>query len=559
MINESLRYIFDKTVKDCGGRTALYFKRGPQWKALTYDQLGDRVRCVTEIISRAGIKPGDKVALHLENSPEWVEIYLGITCMGATTVPVDPKLKEQEISHILRDSQSKALFTHNRNKFFIRDMSPTLPDLTYTLLVDGDGELPKESEVIRFDNYDTALASMLNETLQEPAYDRLIPGEDDIASIIYTSGTTGRPKGAMLTHKNFVSDVSCCLAMMTDLREDDNFLVVLPLHHAFAFTTCLVIPIYMGAQMSFVQSLRTVAEDFSVTRPTVLLAVPLLLEKMYKKIKTGADANKFARFLMNVGLSKVVGRGIVKKLGGRLRIVISGGAPCDPDVIHGWSKFGIYIREGYGLTECAPVVSLNPPEKNKPGSVGKALPGIDIKILNPNDVGVGEIAISGPNLMKGYYKNEEATNEVLVDNWFHTGDLGFIDKEGFITISGRKKNLIVNREGKNIYPEEVEYQMMKCPLLAEVIVLGYREPGEKVGERVGTIVVPNLDAIEKETPGLQDDEIERRVRAGVKAACNSLSEYKRPRRIQVRFVEFEKTSTQKVKRYLYAIDTSKMD
>jgi long-chain acyl-CoA synthetase len=362
----------------------------------------------------------------------------------------------------------------------------------------------------------------------------------------------------MLSHRNFVSDVTGALEAFKGITCEENFLLVLPLHHAFAFTACLLVPIQLGCSISLVESLKTIAENMAETHPSVLIGVPLLIEKMLAKIHMGIQKKTSARLMMKIGLGKMVGRKILERLGGKLRVVICGGAPCDPDVIQGWAKLGLIVREGYGLTEAAPVVALNPPERNKPGTVGKALPNVQIQILHANENGVGEIAVKGENVMLGYYKNKTATEEVIQGGWLMTGDLGSFDREGYLTISGRKKSLIVNREGKNIYPEEVEAQILKSPFIAEALVLGYREPDEKTGEKVGTIVVPDQEAIQARKHHITDDEIEALIQKEVRQHTMDISGYKRPRCIQIRYEEFQKTSTQKIKRYLYAIDTSKL-
>ncbi len=258
-------------------------------------------------------------------------------------------------------------------------------------------------------------------------------------------------------------------------------------------------------------------------------------------------------------MAKVVGKKVKDGLGGQLRLVVSGGAPISPSTLETWSKLGFCIVEGYGITETAPVISVNPPNAPKVGTVGKPLVNVDVKIDNPNPEGIGEICARGENVMQGYWNNPEETAKVLVDGWYHTGDLGYFDEDGYIVISGRKKSLIVNREGKNIYPEEVELQVLKSDLVLECLALGYREADE-TGERVGLIVVPNQEVIDEmqslEGTSLSDEQIETKVREDIKKKLQTLSDYKRPRKIDVRFEEFEKTTTQKIKRYLYTFDSA---
>lgn len=258
------------------------------------------------------------------------------------------------------------------------------------------------------------------------------------------------------------------------------------------------------------------------------------------------------------GLGKLVGRRVKQGLGGALRLVVSGAAPISPSTLRAWSRLGIPIVEGYGITETAPVLCVNPLHAPRIGTVGLPIDDVQLKIHEPREDGTGEILARGPNVMQGYYNNPEATAKVLVDGWYHTGDLGYFDEKGYLVINGRKKSLIVNREGKNIYPEEIERQVMESKYVLECLALGYREPNDGVGERVGLIVVPDLevfDALEDVEGRLSDDGIETRVRNDVREKLMALSDYKRPRRIEIRFNAFERTTTQKIKRYLYAINT----
>ena len=367
----------------------------------------------------------------------------------------------------------------------------------------------------------------------------------------------------MLTHGNFTGNFRSIDAAI-EIRPDDNFMVILPLHHSFAFTVCLVTPIASGTQMSFVESLRTVGENIRETSPTLIPAVPLLLEKVYNKLLAGIKANRAANVLWTLGIRGPVRKGILEKLGGRVRLMISGGAPADPLMLKGLEELGLKAREGYGITECAPVLSLTPIDAPiRPGSCGKVLPYVEMKVFDANAEGVGELAAKGDNVMKGYYNNPSATEAVFRDGWFLTGDLGYIDSDNYVYITGRKKALIVNREGKNIYPEEVELQINQSPLILESVVLGYRPPGEAVGEQVGAIVVPDeegiaaLEAAEKRK--FSEQEIEARLRAEVKKQVEALADYKHPRRIQIRWEEFSKTSTGKIKRYLYAMSETNVD
>ncbi|MFH0878319.1 MAG: AMP-binding protein, partial [Lentisphaerota bacterium] len=475
-----------------GDSVVIRHKQDGQWAQITYSELEKRVWNVAEILaSRLGIKPGDRVAIFRENAPDWPELYLGIVGIGATAVPIDAKLQEQEVAHILHDSGARALFSGARNYALLRDIDSHVPNLANIILIGGQEVLPAVSRKIKYWDYEDLCSKVKESALSSKrAYDRAQPKDDDIASLIYTSGTTGRQKGAMLTHRNFTANVEGCKEAIL-VKETDNFLLVLPLHHSFAFTANLLLPIAAGAEISLVESLKTVGENIREVSPTILIGVPLLFEKMYNRIWNGLKENKVGYSLYELGIMKPVLRGIREKLGGQLRLVVSGGAPCDPDLLVNFNRLGVPMIEGYGLTETAPVLTLNPMSKPKPGSVGIPLPNGEIRIAGANEDGVGEITARAPSIMKGYFNNPEATASVFKDGWFLTGDLGFIDSEGYVKITGRKKSLIVNREGKNIYPEEVEHQICKSPFIREALALGYREADEKVGEHVGLIAVPD--------------------------------------------------------------------
>ncbi|MBQ9726663.1 MAG: AMP-binding protein [Kiritimatiellae bacterium] len=560
----TIRTLLLDAVRDCPDGTFVRWKSAGEWKSWTFSDLAARAREVSEALGRLDVKPGDRVALMMENRPEWMSTYLGIVSCGVTCVPVDAHLHAHEVSHILRDSEAVALFGSGRVWPLVQEIMGTMKFLRSVVLLDGAIDRDRRESGVRLHDYARLAESVAAAAASAGAwFDNHEALEGDIASIIYTSGTTGRSKGAMLAHSNFCAQLRA-LEYFT-VRKDDNFLLVLPLHHAFAFTANFIVPLACKCEISMVENLRTIPENMKDTRPTVLLAVPLLAEKMLGAIMKKLRKSTAARALMAMGLSRVVGKKIVAQLGGRLRIIICGGAASDPDVLRQWSKFGVNTLQGYGLTETAPISALSHEHEIVFESVGRALPGHELRIAEPNDDGVGEIEVRGPSVMKGYFRNEAATKECFdEDGWFRTGDLGTMAPNGYVTITGRKKSLIVNREGKNIYPEEVELVINACPHVLESIVLGYHVPGEKKGEHVGAIVVADLDKIAEErnksdaasASPLSDDQIRKLCVDEVHAAMKELSAYKHPRRIQVRFDPLQKTNTLKVKRYLYSLDAA---
>jgi long-chain acyl-CoA synthetase len=551
-IKESL----DRAAAQCPEQVVLQYRHGGCWQSASYGDLYVRARRVAELLEYIDVLPKDRVAICRENSPEWYEVYYGIMGMAAVAVPIDGKLREQEVAHIFHDCGVSVVFCSARNLPVIQEIAGRLPGLREVVVLDAEaGTLPAEGRGPRYHDYH-ALMEKLDDT---GVYDNTSPGPDDAASLLYTSGTTGRQKGAVLTHRNFMSNVESIMKAI-DVRESDNFMLVLPLHHSFAFTTMLLLPVYARCRVSIVENLKTIQRDMAATSPTALLAVPLLLEKMLARAMAGIESRPLARVMYRFGFGKVVGRRIKAAFGGALRLIVSGGAPISPATLRAWTKLGFNICEGYGVTETAPVLSVNPLGAPRVGTVGRPIEGVELRIDEPDASGIGEIIARGPNIMQGYYNNAAATAEVLKNGWYHTGDMGFFDEEGYLVISGRKKSLIVNREGKNIYPEEIELQAMKSEYVLECIALGYREPGEDSGERVGLLAVPNLEVFERMEDAngrrLGDAQIEGMVHNDIRKHLKALSDYKQPRRIQVRFEEFERTTTQKIKRYLYAIDTA---
>jgi long-chain acyl-CoA synthetase len=550
----TLKQLFRESVAAHEDAAALRFKRAGRWHDLTYGGLYARVRRVSELLAQAGIKADDRVALFMDNDPCWPEIYLGIVCAGATAVPVDARVKERTLAHLLSDSGARVVFVSARTYAVLRECDGELPRLARAYVTGGAEILPAERRSLYADYAEALDAVQDAAATPDSLFDTRNPRPETPASLIYTSGTTGHAKGVVLTHANFCANVAQCHAMIA-VRPDDVFLLVLPLHHAFAFTASFLVPLAAGACAAFVENLKTVGENLYETGPTVLVGVPLLLEKMLHRIEAGLRRHPLAGPVYRLGLTAVLKGSVRRRLGGRLRAAIVGGAPAEPRLIRRLARLGVPVLEGYGLSETAPVLTLNPPDRPRPGTVGKPLPGVRLRIVDPGEDGSGEIEAAGPNVMAGYWNNAAATRAAFNGEWFRTGDLGRFDADGYLTVTGRKKSLIVNREGKNIHPEEVEQAIQASPYVLEAIVLGYRET--EGGEKVGAIVVPDPDALDavRGTRGalLDDAERDRLLRKDIRRVTAALEDYKRPRRIQIRTEALETTATGKVKRYLYAM------
>jgi long-chain acyl-CoA synthetase len=493
-------------------------------------------------LASLGVRPGDRVGLLADNLPEWGMAYLGIVGHGMTAVPIDRLLKPQEYQRILADAGAVALLVSDAYAEDVQTIRPALPELKHLLrmeqAVHADPAAPAPDHPVR---------------------------PDDLAALIYTSGTTGQPKGVMLSHRNIMANVVGCSRAISYSR-GDNFLSVLPLHHTFECTAGLLAPLYGGASVTYVGSLksRDIIDAMQETRATIMLGVPLLYEKMYAGILRAVKSKPAPVrlvFSLSMGVVKIaeafgwrLGRTVFRSLRekggfGSMRFFVSGAAALPPEVARGFDRLGMRILQGYGLTEASPVVSVNRYDRPKHDSIGPPIPGVEVRIVHPDEAGIGELAVRGDNVMQGYYRNPEATADVLRDGWLHTGDSGWVDRDGHYHIAGRLKNVIVTRAGKNIYPEEIEAELVLSPYIAEVVVLGAVD--EKTGEEfVRAIVVPDYEYLQQNGVATDDGAVEALVRREVRAICDTMADYKRVREVEIRKEEFPKTSTRKVKRYL---------
>ena len=552
--------IVRRGAEEFGSRPALIKRTSRGDEITTYDDLFRDVKLVARGLRDLGVGQGDKVALLGHNSPEWAKAYLGTSLASATCVPIDSLLTQNEITHLLGDSSARVAFVSTRFLDLILDSLLGLHSLRHIIVTDWEegkppeGAIPWKEFLKRGDR-----ASGLGDG----------PDLDSLAAIIYTSGTTGRPKGVMLTHKNIVSDCAACYQAVKIGHE--RFLSVLPMHHTFECTAGFLLPLYSGCTITFARSLKSkyIIEDLKASRATVMLGVPLLFQKMLDGIKRGVEKAPYRKRLAfnammrivkageKVGrdhLGRIFFRGLREKAGlGDLRYLIVGGAPVRAQIPRDFRRLGIMMLQGYGLTEASPVLTINPEEAPKDTSIGKPLPGVEVKVVDPDDNGVGELAFRGPMVMKGYYNAPKATREGLTDDgWLLTGDLGWIDQNDYCYISGRSKNLIVTPAGKNVYPEEIEAILCDSPHILETMVYG--KPLPTGGEEVRALIVPDYETIGELYRGpLSESEINGLISKDVKRVNNMLAGYKRIKSFKIRDEEFPKTSTRKIKRHLIQV------
>ena len=534
---------------------AMRYHDGNRFRQITYDGLLLMIRQAAAVLRKVGVKPGDKVAILSENRPAWGATYFASLFIEAVNVPLDALLKVNEWSYILRNSGAKVLVTSSK---FYAELEP---------LVEKIDSLEK---IFCMDKVHDACYIFGEDNPPEISAPDVDP--DTIAAILYTSGTTGLAKGVMLSHGNVTSDVYGATELIY-MSDKDNFLSILPLHHTFECTAGFITPMSKGASITYARGLasKLIIEDIKENKCTVLLAVPLLYEKMYAGIfrkidqqpsftkaifKTIYGVSKFLKKAANIEAGKKLFHGLRDKSGlGTIRLFVSGGAPLSSEVSEAFNTMGFKLIQGYGLTETSPIVTLNPLEKNKYGSIGRAVPNVQLKIDSPNNEGVGELVAKGPMIMKGYYKNDRATSETIKDGWLYTGDLARVDDDGYYFITGRKKNLIVTPGGKNVYPEEIEITLNNSPYILESLVLGRKLRGG--GEEIEAIIVPDLDYFglraEEKGISLSQMHIEQTIKLEVAKQCEQLADYKRVKYMKIRDEDFEKTSTRKIKRYLYEL------
>lgn len=526
---------------------------GGPYRPVTYEQYYSEVNALGTALINLGLS-GKRVAIISENRYEWTVAYLAVVNGTGVVVPLDKDLPVAEIKNLLLRSKADAVLYSGNKKNEVESIAGEIPGLKYLISMD-DGS-----------SADSVLSyrSLLNQgfELVKKGDRRFIDArvdKDAMSILLFTSGTTDKAKAVMLSHRNICSNLMDMCSMVY-IDDKDVFLLVLPLHHTYACTCGFLCQIYRGSTIAFCEGLRHIAKNLKESRTTVLLGVPLILEAMYKRIWDQASKDpkllkklkfglKISKALKSIGIDirKKLFRPIHDNFGGAIRLFISGGAAIDPNVAQGFQDFGIHCIQGYGLTECSPIIALNRDVDYRNDAAGIPMPSVQIKIHNPNEEGIGEIIAKGPNIMLGYYENEELTKESIVDGWFHTGDLGYIDEDNFVYITGRKKNVIVTKNGKNIYPEEIETLLNRSPFIAECMVYG--KEGEGRGEiEVAAEIYPDMEKVREklgtENPARED--VRKLIEEEVHKVNKSLVLYKYVRHITIRDTEFEKTTSRKI-------------
>jgi long-chain acyl-CoA synthetase len=520
------------------------------WKRVTYQELLENTRGIASYLIGKGIKKGDKVAIISENRFEWCATYLAISLSGAVAVPIDAQLGQEEIKNLLYDSESKAVFFNAKIEENIKRAI--------------EGLVTHYSLSITQVNFDSQEFNNMCSNPEITEYPEV--SEQDVASLIYTSGTTGIPKGVELTHKNFCSDAES-LIQAGIVTHNDNVLSVLPLHHTYPFMCTFLVPVFLGASITYPESLKgpEIMTAIKEKRVSVFVGVPRLFELIrngminkMKQLPVPVSVMLFGflgicgklRGNTGVNLGKIIFRSAHKSFGKGFRFFASGGSKLDPEVMKDLESVGFTVLEGYGLTETSPVVTFNPITKRKAGSAGKPLPSVMIKIVDTRggDVAAvmkeGEIAIKGPMVMKGYFKNPNLTDQVMLEGWFLSGDMGYLDWDGYLFITGRLKDVIVLSSGENVYPEDLERQYMKIPLIKEIFIVGVEERG--ITESLHAFILPDMEYAKREKIG----NIQESLRWEINSVSLNMPQYSRIRGFTLYPEPLPKTSLGKFRRFM---------
>ena len=528
------------------------FNRKKGFEEITYRQFGKDVIDFGTGLSRAFRLKGEKIIIVGETTYQWYVSYMAVLCGAGIAVPTDKELPDNELENIIKRSGAAAVIFSPRKKDSIKKVANKCPGVRYFIEMKSEDEI--EGRFVGFD-FVRSEGEILTSSGDTSLLDTHIE-PDEFALLIFTSGTTSQAKGVMISNTNLAYNINS-ITPYVSVDHTDRLFSVLPLHHTYESTIGFIYPMSVGASIAVCQGLKHLANDLKETSPTAIIAVPLLIEALYKKInqsieKSGkASAVKYMISLSNglksmgINVKRKIFKDIYNNLGGRLRIVVSAAAPIDPAVGKWLEDIGMTFLQGYGLTETAPIAALTPDYDTRVGSAGKSVVWDEIKINEPNEKGEGEILIKGKTVMLGYYEDPEATAAVLKDGWFNSGDIGYMDEDGFIYITGRSKNVIVTQNGKNIYPEEIETLLLKVPEIRECMVYGK----EVLGEKELIITAKIIPEYEELPEGLDGDEIHKIIWEQIKQVNRKLSNYKTVKRIEIKTDEFEKTTTMKIKRY----------
>lgn len=528
-----------------------------KFEEFTYERFGnDAINLGTGLMKYLNLS-NERIIIIGENTYYWYVSYFSILCGVGIAVPVDKELPNNEIENVIKRSHAAAVIYSKKKKDAIDKIKDNLPMVKYFIEMNSnDGVQGRDVGIEHVIAEGKKLTDAGNTEYMDVEID-----PEEFKFLIFTSGTTSQAKGVMLCHRNLAENVNA-VSKYVKIYERDRFFSVLPLHHTYESSIGALLPFANGSSVAICGGLRYIVPDMQEAKPTAMLAVPLLVESLYKKINQSIEKSGKAGLVnsmlhltnalksVGIDIKRKVFKEIYDNLGGNMRIIVSAAAPIDKKIGKWVQDIGIEFLQGYGLTETAPIAALTPECDPRVGSVGLPVNCAQIKIHNPNENGEGEIWIKSQTLMLGYYEDEEATKEVVHDGWFNSGDIGYQDKDGYVYVTGRSKNVIVTQNGKNIYPEEIELLLSKIPEIQECMVYGKEVEGEK--ELIISVkVIPNMEEIENlHGKDLSEEEIHKIIWNKIKEVNKGLTSYKAIKNLEIKHDEFAKTTTMKIKRYV---------
>lgn len=542
---DSVKDLMRQATEEAGDKIAFMYKEGKENIEVTYAKFQEDTIALGTAITELGLN--DKhIACIGDNSYKWLTTYLTVLKSDGVFVPVDKELPIEDIINILKSSNSEILFYAEKYEKYVEQI---LREATNIKFLIGFSRKEESNNVLSYDRFIEDGRKSFNAGNQK--YLKLKSDPNSLKLLVYTSGTTGMAKGVMLTENNLISCVYYGLQVATVYS---RCLSVLPYHHTYEGVAGILVALHHHSTICINDSLKNVLKNLQFYKPDYIYVVPAFAELFYKKIISNAKENKkygimktmivVSNALRKIGIDvrKKLFKAVHNAFGGNLREIVCGGAPIRPEVGKFFDDIGIDLLNGYGITECSPLVSVNRPYFNDCRTVGVVLPCCEVKIVNPDEDGNGEVHVKGKIVMLGYYNDEERTNEVLKDGWFNTGDYGNINKKGQLSITGRKKNLIVLNNGKNVFPEEIEAYVARVPYVQEVVVRGIKEDGREVGLQAEVFL--NQDMVK--SMGIED--VHEALKKDISNVTKELPVYKKVTDIKIRENEFVKTTTNKIKR-----------
>ena len=563
---DTIQEVFYQSIKQFAKKEFILekFEQKAKYTEISYEKFGeDVIGFGTSLIRKLNLNDNPRIIIISETTYDWYVSYMSVLCGNGIAVPTDKELPDNELENIVRRSKADIIIYSDKKADSVKKIMENVPEVKYFIKMYSEEKLNGKNVGMQY-LIDEGKSLVSN---GDDFYRKVSIEPDAFKVLLFTSGTTSNAKGVMLSSRNLAENINGVSAYVK-LKPEDRLFSVLPLHHTYESSIGFLLPMACGCSVAVCQGLKHIVPNLQEAHPTALLAVPLLIENLYRKINANikkAKKDGLVNSMIHVtNALKVVGVDVKHKvfaeiyenLGGNLRIIVSAAAPIDAKIGKWVEDIGINFLQGYGLTETAPIAALTPEFQPKVGSAGKAILQGKLKIASPNENGEGEVLIKSPTLMLGYYEDEETTREVIEtidgERWFHSGDVGYLDQDGFLYITGRSKNVIVTQNGKNIYPEEIELLLSQIPEISESMVYGKEDTENKENKEliISAKVIPNKEELEeKYGKELTEEKVHDIIWDKVKEVNKQLTSYKAIKNLEIKNDEFEKTTTMKIKRY----------